>query len=58
MNKEPNKLALIYNQTDSKISLETYDEGFFNQSIDMFSIRQLTKNLIQRLMNFKLFQMY
>ena len=33
--KEKNQLKLTYNQIDSKICLETYDEGFFNQSIDI-----------------------
>ena len=33
--KDKNQLKLTYNQADSKICLETYDEGFFNQSIDI-----------------------
>jgi len=36
-NTEQSKLKLTYNQTNGKICLETYDEGFFNQSIDITS---------------------
>jgi len=35
--KDKNELKLAYNQTSGKICLETYDEGFFNQSIDITS---------------------
>lgn len=37
MNKENSQVKLTYNQTSGKICLETYDEGFFNQSIDITS---------------------
>ncbi len=34
---ESSKLKLAYNQISGKICLETYNEGFFNQSIDITS---------------------
>ena len=35
--KDKNQLKLTYSQTSGKICLETYDEGFFNQEIDITS---------------------
>lgn len=35
--QDKNQLKLTYNQTSGKICLETYDEGFFNQEIDITS---------------------
>ncbi len=37
MKKDPSEIKLTYNATSGKICLETYDEGFFNQSIDITS---------------------
>jgi len=37
MKNDPSQLTPTYNQTSGKIYLETYDEGFFNQSIDITS---------------------
>lgn len=35
MPKEPNELKLVYNEQTGKIVMQTYDEGFFNQEIDI-----------------------
>ena len=37
MKKNRSEIKLTYNQTSGKICLETYDEGFFNQEIDITS---------------------
>ena len=47
--KDNNQLKLTYNQIDSKISLETYDEGFFNQSIDITN--EVVELVIEKLFN-------
>ena len=47
--KEKNQLKLTYNQTNGKISLETYDEGFFNQSIDITD--EVVELVIEKLFN-------
>ena len=47
--KENSQLKLTYNNTDSKICLETYDEGFFNQSIDITD--EVVELLIEKLFN-------
>ena len=47
--KENNQLKLTYNQTSGKISLETYDEGFFNQSIDITD--EVVELVIEKLFN-------
>ena len=49
MKKEPNQLKLTYNQTSGKICLETYDEGFFNQSIEITS--EVMELVIEKLFN-------
>ena len=49
MKKDPSQLKLTYNQTDSKICLETYDEGFFNQSIDITD--EVVELVIEKLFN-------
>lgn len=49
MNKEPNKLTLTYNQTSGKICLETYDEGFFNQSLDITT--EVVELVVEKLFN-------
>jgi hypothetical protein len=46
---DKNQLKLTYNQTDSKICLETYDEGFFNQSIDITD--EVVELVIEKLFN-------
>lgn len=35
MSKEPSKLKIVYNHETGIISLEAYDEGFFNWSKDI-----------------------
>lgn len=35
--KEPSELRLVYSETTGKITMETYDEGFFNQGLDITS---------------------
>ena len=47
--KENNQLKLTYNQTSGKISLETYDEGFFNQSIDITD--EVVELVVEKLFN-------
>ena len=47
--KEKNQLKLTYNQTSGKICLETYDEGFFNQEIDITS--EVVELVIEKLFN-------
>jgi len=47
--KDPNKLTLTYNQTSGKICLETYDEGFFNQEIDITS--EVVELVVEKLFN-------
>ena len=47
--KDKNQLKLTYNKIDSKICLETYDEGFFNQSIDITS--EVMELVIEKLFN-------
>ena len=48
-NIKPSKLKLTYNQTSGKISLETYDEGFFNQSIDITD--EVVELVVEKLFN-------
>ena len=47
--KENNQLKLTYNQTSGKISLKIYDEGFFNQSIDITD--EVVELVIEKLFN-------
>ena len=47
--KDPNELKLTYNQTSGKICLETYDEGFFNQEIDITN--HVVELVIEKLFN-------
>ena len=47
--KEHSQLKLTYNLTDNKIALETYDEGFFNQSIDITD--EVVELVIEKLFN-------
>ena len=47
--KDPSELKLTYNQTSGKICLETYDEGFFNQSIDITS--EVMELVVEKLFN-------
>lgn len=49
MNKEPSKLKLSYNETSGKITIETHDEGFFNQEIDITS--DVVELVIEKLFN-------
>ena len=44
-----NQLKLTYNQTSGKICLETYDEGFFNQEIDITS--EVVELVVEKLFN-------
>ena len=44
-----NQIKLTYNQTSGKICIETYDEGFFNQSIDITS--EVVELVIEKLFN-------
>jgi len=47
--KEKNQFKLTYNQTSGKICLETYDEGFFNQSIDITD--EVVELVVEKLFN-------
>ena len=47
--QEPSQLKLNYNSTTSKICLETYDEGFFNQEIDITS--EVVELVVEKLFN-------
>ncbi len=47
--KESSELTLTYNQTSGKICLETYDEGFFNQEIDITS--EVVELVVEKLFN-------
>jgi len=47
--KKNNQLTLTYNQINGKICLETYDEGFFNQSIDITS--EVVELVVEKLFN-------
>ena len=49
MDRENSQLKLTYNQIESKIALETYDEGFFNQSIDITD--EVVELVIEKLFN-------
>jgi hypothetical protein len=49
MNKEQSKLKLTYNETNGKICLETYDQGFFNQEIDITD--EVMELVIEKLFN-------
>jgi len=49
MEKDPSELKLTYNQTSGKICLETYDEGFFNQEIDITS--EVVELVVEKLFN-------
>ena len=49
LKKEQNQLKLTYNQTSGKICLETYDEGFFNQEIDITS--EVVELVVEKLFN-------
>ena len=35
MEQEPSELKLIYNNTTGKITMEAYNEGFFNYELDI-----------------------
>jgi len=48
-NKDTSELKLTYNQINGKICLETYDEGFFNQSIDITS--EVVELVVEKLFN-------
>ena len=57
--KESNQLTLTYNQTSGKICLETYDEGFFNQSIDITSeVVELVVTVSLKVRNFQTITKY
>jgi hypothetical protein len=43
------QLKLSYNETGSKICLETYDQGFFNQEIDITD--EVVDLVIEKLFN-------
>lgn len=47
--QDKNQLKLTYNQTSGKICLETYDEGFFNQEIDITS--EVVELVVEKLFN-------
>jgi len=47
--QDKNQLKLTYNQISGKICLETYDEGFFNQSIDITS--EVVELVVEKLFN-------
>ena len=47
--KDHTELKLTYNQTSDKICLETYDEGFFNQEIDITS--EVVELVVEKLFN-------
>ena len=47
--QEPSQLKLNYNNTTGKICLETYDEGFFNQSIDITN--EVVELVVEKLFN-------
>ena len=47
--KEQSELRLKYNSDTSIISLDTYDEGFFNQSIDITD--EVVELVIEKLFN-------
>ena len=49
MKKDHSELKLTYNQTSGKICLETYDEGFFNQEIDITS--EVLELVVEKLFN-------
>ena len=49
MKSDQSELRLTYNQIENKICLETYDEGFFNQSIDITS--EVVELVIEKLFN-------
>ncbi len=49
MNKEPSKLKLSYNEISGKTCLESYDEGFFNQEIDITN--EVVELVIEKLFN-------
>ena len=49
MKKDHSEIKLTYNQTSGKIYLETYDEGFFNQEIDITS--EVVELVVEKLFN-------
>ncbi len=49
MASNEDQLKLTYNQTSGKICLETYDEGFFNQEIDITS--EVVELVVEKLFN-------
>jgi len=49
MTKEPSELKINYSYETGKISLETYDEGFFHQSIDITD--EVVELVVEKLFN-------
>jgi len=49
MKKDISEIKLTYNHTSGKICLETYDEGFFNQEIDITS--EVVELVVEKLFN-------
>jgi len=49
MNKEQSELRLNYNSDTNIISLDTYNEGFFNQSIDITN--EVVDLVVEKLFN-------
>ena len=49
MKEDSSEIKLTYNQTSGKICLETYDEGFFNQEIDITS--EVVELVVEKLFN-------
>ena len=49
MIKEPNELKLVYNEADSSIIMETYDEGFLRNDLDITDA--VTDLVIEKLFN-------
>ena len=47
--EERSQLKLNYNNITGKISLDTYDEGFFNQSIDITN--EVVELVVEKLFN-------
>ena len=49
MNKEPLTLKLVYNEINSTIKMETYDEGFLRNELDI--TEAVTDLVIEKLFN-------
>lgn len=47
--KEPTEIKLSYSETSGKICLESYDEGFLNQEIDITN--EVVELVIEKLFN-------